>query len=168
MEIKSNISKNLGYEESCKQKKQSLKSPISLVYEAAQKRNLDVSFEVISETGPSHKKVFVTQCTLADIKVEAEGKSKKESKKLAAEKMLEKIQELPNIDSLQDYSIILKKNKQKSPKSKKNKRLIKNQLDKLRLTASDALSSVWSYVSDITSLSSGNVCMHFVFRHSQR
>lgn len=136
-----------GSEDSCKLQKEAIKSPISQVYEAASKRKLDVNFEITSETGPSHKKVFVMQCTLGDFKVEAEGKSKKEAKRLAAEKMLEKIKELPQM-AYDDYSVILKKNKNK--KKKKNKRLVKNQFDKLKLTASDAFSSVLSYVSNFS------------------
>lgn len=80
-----------GKEQNCKLKKQSLKSPVSLVYEEGQKRKMDVEFDVVEERGPNHKKVFVMRCKFGDFVVDAEGKSKKESKRLAAEKMLEKI-----------------------------------------------------------------------------
>lgn len=46
-----------------------LKSPISLVHEMALKRNLIVTFDVISEKGPPHMKIFVTGCTVGDITV---------------------------------------------------------------------------------------------------
>lgn len=46
-----------------------LKSPISLVHEMALKRNLTVTFDVVSEKGPPHMKIFVTGCTVGDITV---------------------------------------------------------------------------------------------------
>lgn len=46
-----------------------LKSPISLVHEMALKRDLTVMFEVISEKGPPHMKIFVTGCSVGDITV---------------------------------------------------------------------------------------------------
>lgn len=46
-----------------------LKSPISLVHEMALKRDLTVTFEVISEKGPPHMKIFVTGCSVGDITV---------------------------------------------------------------------------------------------------
>lgn len=46
-----------------------LKSPISLVHEMALKRDLTVTFEVLSEKGPPHMKIFVTGCTVGDITV---------------------------------------------------------------------------------------------------
>ena len=67
-----------------------LKSPISLVHEIALKRNLSVTFEVLSEKGPPHMKVFVTQCRVGNFVAEGEGNGKKISKKRAAEKMLER------------------------------------------------------------------------------
>lgn len=48
-----------------------LKSPISLVHEMALKRDLTVTFEVLSEKGPPHMKIFVTACTVGDITVSA-------------------------------------------------------------------------------------------------
>lgn len=46
-----------------------LKSPISLVHEMALKRNLAVTFEVKTEKGPPHMKIFITICTVGTIKV---------------------------------------------------------------------------------------------------
>lgn len=54
-----------------------LKSPISLVHEAALKRELSVSFEVIRETGPPHMRTFVTKCIVGDFVTEGEGNGKK-------------------------------------------------------------------------------------------
>lgn len=45
------------------------KSPVSLIHEIALKRDMTVGFQVKSETGPSHMKVFVTACTVGDITV---------------------------------------------------------------------------------------------------
>ncbi|KAJ8949822.1 hypothetical protein NQ318_000520, partial [Aromia moschata] len=61
----------------CKQAKTEIKSPISLVYEAANLRNIDVEFDIIKEEGPPHKKIFVTQCRLANLITTGQGKSKK-------------------------------------------------------------------------------------------
>ncbi|ETN65954.1 hypothetical protein AND_002263 [Anopheles darlingi] len=71
-----------------------LKSPISLVHEMAVQRQLSVVFEVISEKGPPHMTVFVTQCKVGTIVTEGEGTGKKLSKKRAAEKMLEQLRNL--------------------------------------------------------------------------
>lgn len=70
-----------------------LKSPISLVYEIALKRHMNVLFEVVSENGPPHMKVFVTRCRIGDVAVVGEGNGKKVSKKRAAEKMLEQLEQ---------------------------------------------------------------------------
>lgn len=71
-----------------------LKSPISLVHEIALKRKLQVSFEVQSEKGPPHMKIFVTLCKVGDITTEGEGNGKKASRKRAAEKMVEELKKL--------------------------------------------------------------------------
>uniref|UniRef100_A0A182QGI1 DRBM domain-containing protein n=1 Tax=Anopheles farauti TaxID=69004 RepID=A0A182QGI1_9DIPT len=71
-----------------------LKSPISLVHEIAVQRSLSVVFEVISEKGPPHMTVFVTQCKVGTIVTEGEGTGKKLSKKRAAERMLEELRKL--------------------------------------------------------------------------
>lgn len=74
-----------------------IKSPISLVHEMALKRNLNVIFEVKSETGPPHMKTFITICTVGTTITEGIGNGKKISKKRAAEKMLEELRKLPPI-----------------------------------------------------------------------
>lgn len=65
-----------------------LKSPVSLLYEISVKKQVPVSFEVQSEKGPPHMKIFTTICKVGDIITEAEGNGKKISRKRAAEKML--------------------------------------------------------------------------------
>ncbi|XP_053674984.1 maternal effect protein staufen [Anopheles nili] len=80
-----------------------LKSPISLVHEIAVQRSLSVVFEVISEKGPPHMTVFVTQCKVGTILTEGEGTGKKLSKKRAAEKMLEELRKLQKAEQ-QSYA----------------------------------------------------------------
>lgn len=46
-----------------------IKSPISIVHEMALKRKLTVSFEVQSEKGPPHMKVYITLCKVGTIVV---------------------------------------------------------------------------------------------------
>ncbi|KAH3712385.1 hypothetical protein DPMN_072085 [Dreissena polymorpha] len=75
------------------------KSEISLVHEIALRNNLPVAFDVIRETGPPHMKNFVTLCTVGMFKTEADGNSKKLSKKRAAELMLKELKNLPVVIS---------------------------------------------------------------------
>lgn len=104
-----------------------LKSPISLVHEIALKRHLNVVFDVISETGPPHMKVFITQCRIGDLVVEGEGSGKKISKKRAAEKMLEKLSKLPPLPNINN--LVRMKRKRVTTK-KKTRNLIKVNSDK--------------------------------------
>jgi len=76
-----------------------LKSPISLAHEIALKRNLQVYFEVVRETGPPHMRTFITKCIVGDFVTEGEGNGKKVSKKRAAELMLDKLKQLPPVAS---------------------------------------------------------------------
>uniref|UniRef100_A0AAG5D690 DRBM domain-containing protein n=1 Tax=Anopheles atroparvus TaxID=41427 RepID=A0AAG5D690_ANOAO len=80
-----------------------LKSPISLVHEMAVQRDVPVVFEVISEKGPPHMTVFVTQCKVGTIVTEGEGTGKKPSKKRAAEKMLEELRKLQKAEQQSAY-----------------------------------------------------------------
>ncbi|XP_050076153.1 double-stranded RNA-binding protein Staufen homolog [Anopheles maculipalpis] len=80
-----------------------VKSPISLVHEIAVQRSLSVVFEVISEKGPPHMTVFVTQCKVGTIVTEGEGTGKKLSKKRAAEKMLEELRKLQSAEQQQTH-----------------------------------------------------------------
>ncbi|XP_031335569.1 double-stranded RNA-binding protein Staufen homolog 2 isoform X3 [Photinus pyralis] len=111
----------------CNELNSELKSPISLVHEIALKRSLNVIFEVLSEKGPPHMKVFVTQCRVGDFMTEGEGNGKKISKKKAAEKMLEELSKLgplPNTNS----QIALKRKRVVNKKKQRN--LIKVNTDR--------------------------------------
>ncbi|CAG2211614.1 STAU [Mytilus edulis] len=99
-----------------------LKSEISLVHEIALRRNLNVIFDVIRESGPPHMKSFVTKCRVGEFETEAEGNSKKVSKKKAAELMLDKLKELSPLPPMAQRP----KNKQNQNK-KKSKNIIKVQ-----------------------------------------
>lgn len=100
-----------------------LKSPISLVHEIALKRDLNVTFEVESEKGLPHMKIFVTTCRVGDMVTEGEGNGKKISKKRAAEKMLDELKKLPPM-SPSANGIVRLKRKPAIPK-KKTRSLIK-------------------------------------------
>lgn len=104
-----------------------LKSPISLVHEIALKRNLNVAFEVLSEKGPPHMKVFVTQCKVGDLTAEGEGNGKKISKKRAAEKMLEELGKLPPLPNMNSMAHLKRK---RVVTKKKTRNLIKVNMDK--------------------------------------
>ena len=54
-------------------------------------------WQVTRESGPPHLKNFVTQCNVGSFKTEAEGNSKKLSKKRAAELMLKELKALPTL-----------------------------------------------------------------------
>ncbi|KAK5639109.1 hypothetical protein RI129_011601 [Pyrocoelia pectoralis] len=111
----------------CNELNSELKSPISLVHEIALKRSLNVIFEVLSEKGPPHMKVFVTQCRVGEFVTEGEGNGKKISKKKAAEKMLEelgKLGPLPNTNN----QIALKRKRVVNKKKQRN--LIKVNTDR--------------------------------------
>lgn len=97
-----------------------LKSPISLVHEIALKRNLNVIFEVLSEKGPPHMKVFVTVCRVGDLVAEGEGNGKKISKKRAAEKMLEELSKLPPLPYMNDIAPRLKRKRVVTKKKIRN------------------------------------------------
>ncbi|XP_076456798.1 double-stranded RNA-binding protein Staufen homolog isoform X2 [Babylonia areolata] len=98
-----------------------MKSEISLVHEIALKRNLPVIFDVVRESGPPHMKNFVTKCTVGDLTTEAEGNSKKLSKKRAAELMLEELKKLPNVP------VVVKSKIKPNSNKKKNRNIIKVQ-----------------------------------------
>lgn len=106
-----------------------LKSPISLVHELALKRNLAVSFDVISEKGPPHMKTFVTRCRVGDnFETTGEGNGKKVSKKRAAEKMLEQLRLLPpttTVTAAGCTSAMNRMKRKQNPSKKKSRNLIK-------------------------------------------
>jgi len=97
-----------------------LKSPISLAHEIALKRNLQVYFEVVRETGPPHMRTFITKCIVGDFVTEGEGNGKKVSKKRAAELMLDKLKQLPPV-----ASALMPKPRKVPTGKKKSRNLIK-------------------------------------------
>lgn len=102
-----------------------LKSPISLVHELALKRKMAVQFEVHSEKGPPHMKVFTTICKVGNIVTEGEGNGKKISKKRAAEKMLEELRKLPPASPEKNVRPPLKPKRKLPLPKKKSRNLIK-------------------------------------------
>lgn len=80
---------------------------------------MDVSFEVTEETGKSHQKEFTIQCTLGKFVTLGNGKSKREAKKDAAEKMLANLPHFPEISLEKEFNSLNKKDKKK--KKRKNK-----------------------------------------------
>ncbi|CAH1979298.1 unnamed protein product [Acanthoscelides obtectus] len=103
-----------------------LLSPITLVYNIAVKRNLNVTFEVLNEKGPPHMKVFVTQCRVGNFVADGEGYGKKISKKRAAEKMLEELFKLPPLPADKD---IAQPKRKRVPIKMKTRNLIKVNVD---------------------------------------
>lgn len=97
-----------------------LKSPISLVYEIALKRHMNVLFEVISENGPPHMKVFVTRCSIGEVAVVGEGNGKKVSKKRAAEKMLEQLEQCPQLPPIVNAYAQMKRTRPVTKKKVRN------------------------------------------------
>ncbi|CAG9764185.1 unnamed protein product [Ceutorhynchus assimilis] len=134
----------LEQDDNCKSNKNRLtKSPITLVHEAAQKRNFQVVFDIVDEIGPSHKKLFTAKCSVDDLEATGQGKSKKEAKKNAAENILPSLL-LKTSNSLEKITNNQPKNNNKWKKKKKNK-VIKNSLDKIdRL-----IDNVMDFVSSI-------------------
>ncbi|KAH0549247.1 double-stranded RNA-binding protein Staufen homolog 2 isoform X2 [Cotesia glomerata] len=102
-----------------------LKSPVSLVHETALKRGLSVSFEVVSESGKPHIRIFKTKCSVGDTVTHGEGSSKKVSKKRAAELMLEELKRLPPLPTTVQCRPIRMKRKPPATK-KKSRNLIKD------------------------------------------
>lgn len=76
--------------------------------------------QVVRESGPPHMKNFVTKCVVGEITTEAEGNSKKLSKKRAAELMLEELKKLPSMPPT-----ALKPKMKPPTNKKKNRNIIK-------------------------------------------
>lgn len=135
-----------GSEAECKKNRNELKSPVSKVYEEAQKRKLDIEFEITKESGPSHKKTFVTECRLGEFVTTGEGKSKKESKTVAAIHMLDKIAEMEPL-SIEVEAKHLGKIWNKK-RNKKNK-MIKTKLDEIEMVFNKVSKSVVGMATSI-------------------
>lgn len=69
------------------------KSPISELMELAMRMGLVCKFETISDTGPSHKKLFMIRCTVGNIIAQGSEYGKKKAKHEAARVALNKLKE---------------------------------------------------------------------------
>ncbi|CAH1994516.1 unnamed protein product [Acanthoscelides obtectus] len=146
-----------GSEEQCRQNRQKLKSPISIIYEAGQARKIGVEFNIISETGKNHRKTFVTECIFGDSRAIGEGSSKKESKKAAAENMLEIIKTLDPLPLGTQLKSLTAEPKKKK-KGRKNK-VIKTNFEKIRNEAEqlfDSFISNFGKNRDVEDTKTGN------------
>lgn len=146
-----NVCEKEGSEEECSKKRIALKSPISKVYELGQKLKIDAEFKIVEEKGRDHEKTFVMEGKLGDITVQAEGKSKKETKKLAAERILERVDELPEVSD-EDYTVILRSKVRRKNKKKKKSGQKNVFSDGYETKASSVLSSLRNYIPDFTIL----------------
>ncbi|XP_067932832.1 double-stranded RNA-binding protein Staufen homolog 2-like isoform X2 [Watersipora subatra] len=97
------------------------KSEISQVHEIALRLDKTITFEVMHESGPPHMRTFVTRCVCGDLTSDGEGNSKRKSKKVAAEMMLAKLNELEQPTAISKPRVKNVANK------KKNRNLIKMQ-----------------------------------------
>ena len=69
------------------------KTSITELMELAMKMGLVCNFETVSDTGPSHKKIFIIHCTVGDIIAQGSGCGKKKAKHEAARVALNKLKE---------------------------------------------------------------------------
>lgn len=98
--------------------------------------------EVINESGPPHKKTFTTQCQLGELITVGEGKSKKESKKNAAQHILKRIHELSPVSAEKQLNSWMNN---KNKKNKKKKKIVKTTFEELSLIAEKSVKSVLGY-----------------------
>lgn len=69
------------------------KTAISELMELTMRMGLVCNFETLSDTGPSHKKLFMMRCTVGDIIAQGSGYGKKKAKHEAARVALNKLKE---------------------------------------------------------------------------
>lgn len=72
------------------------KMPVSELTEVAVRLGLNVTFDCISESGPSHHRTFVMKCTVGCVEAQGIANSKKTAKHDAAKLALQKLQESPS------------------------------------------------------------------------
>lgn len=114
--------------------------------EAAQKLGTSFDCTVTGESGKPHKKVFTTQCTLGDHIAEGTGTSKKESKRLAAEKILHNFSFQAN--QFNENAIVNSFAGSKKGKRKKKKMIVKNKNNWGLGEMSSVLASVWGFAKE--------------------
>ncbi|XP_068699552.1 RISC-loading complex subunit tarbp2-like [Montipora foliosa] len=69
------------------------KSPVSELMELCMRMGIVCSFETISETGPTHQRLFMMRCSVGDIISQGSGSGKKKAKHEAARVALNKLKE---------------------------------------------------------------------------
>ena len=67
------------------------KNPVSSLLEYCQSKQLDLSFPVVDESGPPHRKTFVVAAKFGSQQFEAQSSNKKEAKRMAADLALQSI-----------------------------------------------------------------------------
>ena len=67
------------------------KNPVSSLSEYCQSKQLDLSFPIVEESGPPHRKTFVVAATFGSQQFEAQTSNKKEAKRMAADLALQSI-----------------------------------------------------------------------------
>lgn len=97
--------------------KRKAKTPLSFLNEAAQRKGWSIQYE-IKEEGPSHQKTFFVECKLNDYATSGFGKTKKEAKHLAAEKMIGILNE-------EDPSALISQRNVEEKKIKRKKKKVK-------------------------------------------
>lgn len=107
---------------------------------------MNMNCEVIDESGPAHRKTFVTECKIGDLTTKGEAKSKKESKRVASEEMLQRLDELPPISK--DMQIKSLMNMSNKKKNKKKKNVIKNSFEEISLKIQSSLKSTFQINDD--------------------
>ena len=106
-----NKSGNLVGKEERRQRKKS-KSVVSQIHECALRLRMNVEFEVLTETGEPHNRIYTLQCRLIspstvaggrakEFLAEGQGPSKKAAKQAACQKLLEQIRRLLDNDPIQ-------------------------------------------------------------------
>ncbi|XP_045464496.1 maternal effect protein staufen-like isoform X2 [Harmonia axyridis] len=141
---KNSVCTTKGYEVECEEVKGKLKSPISILYEYAMINRLNLEFNELKKLGPPHKPIFEMECVLGSEKVTARGKSKKETKRILSEKMLQKLPEL-------DLSVGLYDDNTETHTSKLKKR--KNNLVN---SVAEVLGNIGNYFGSDDGVSGGN------------
>lgn len=109
-----------------------------MAHEAAQIRNMNLECEVINQSGSPHKKTFTTQCQIGDVITIGEGRSKKESKKAAAENILQRLDELPTVSAEKQMNNWVNK---KTKKKTKRKKIVKSTFEEISLLAKKSVNS---------------------------
>lgn len=73
------------------------RNPVIYCNDQCKMRGLEMAWEQISETGPSHDRTYQYQLILGEFTTSGEGKSKKDAKTNAAKEMVVKLDQLPKI-----------------------------------------------------------------------